>query len=105
MELTATKAAWRCIALFTLDHKGFITQNECIRQQNNIKVTFDAYLKVILQQASRHFLVENGVIDPLVIAPFTSNDERLKEITHSELQTKLKGLYPNMFSSRNKGKR
>ena len=92
MELTALNTAWRIVVSFAMDHEEFIAQNECIRQQNDIKVTFDAYFEVILQQAGRHFLIENGVIDPIIIAPYTSKDERLKEITHRDLQTKLRGI-------------
>jgi len=90
MELTALNTACRIVASFTMDHEEFIAQNECIRQQNIIKVTFDAYIEATLQQAGCHFLVENGVNDPIIIAPYTSKDERLKEITHRELQSKRK---------------
>ena len=85
MELTALHTEWGIVDSFAIDHAEFIAQNECSRQQNDIKVTFDAYIEVILQQAGQYFLIENGLIDLTVIAPYRSRDERLKEIIHRDL--------------------
>ena len=92
IELTAINTAWRLVAAFALDHESFIEQNVHIKQQNDVKLTFDTWREQVIQQACLHPLADSGQIDPYVIAAYTSDDERLRRIKHSDLQRKLRGI-------------